>query len=54
MRQSAKPLPSRRPAVVRRQLALAGVGESMAPAILAFALLTVVWLLVAVGPRRQA
>lgn len=35
-------------------LALAGVGESMAPAILAFALLTVVWLLVAVGLRRQA
>jgi hypothetical protein len=39
---------------VRRQLALAGVGESMAPAVLAFALLTVVWLLVAVGLRRQA
>ncbi len=35
-------------------LTLASIGESTAPAILDFALLTVVWLLVAVGLRRQA
>jgi hypothetical protein len=54
VRQGAEPLPSLCPAVERRQLALAGVGESMAPAVLAFALLTVVWLLVALGLRREA
>ncbi len=34
-------------------MVLAGVGESTAPAILAFALLTVCWLAAAVGFRRQ-